>query len=73
MKPWSSTLSWALWFLAGCHPGPSPQLPPPPTAPTGLELRQAMDRAAGVAKTVDRQAEVARRQIDGQESGDHSP
>ena len=69
-----STLSLALSFLAGCSPGPRTDPQPPPAAPPAKTvfdpLTQQMERARDVQKTVDEQADAARKQSDSQERGD---
>jgi hypothetical protein len=52
-------------FVAGC----SEPAPPPPTKTVFDPLTQQMDKAREVQKTVDAEAEKARKTIDDQERG----
>lgn len=64
VKYWTTALS--VLFIAGCSSPP----PPPPKDNVFDPLTQQMDKARDVQKTVDEQAEKARKAIDNQERGD---
>ena len=63
VKCWTTALS--VLFIASCS---SP--PPPPKNNVFDPLTQQLDKARDVQKTVDEEAEKARKAIDNQERGD---
>lgn len=64
--PWLATL-----FILGCSPTPPPDTTPP-TKTVFDPLTQPLNKARGVQKTVDQQAEEQRKAIDSAEHGDSS-
>jgi len=65
VKCWTTAL--LILFIASCS---SPSPPPPPKQNVFDPLTQQMDKARDVQKTVDEEAEKARRAIDDQERGE---
>ncbi len=67
-----STVLLAVLSALGCASGQSSD--PPPSAKTVFDpLLQTKERALGVQKTVDQDADAARKTLDAQERGDSSP
>jgi hypothetical protein len=68
----ASTMLLAVLFIQGCSSSVAPpDTPPPPPRKTVFDpLTQQMEKARGVQKTVDQQAESTRNSIDSQERGD---
>jgi hypothetical protein len=64
-----STLWLTVLFIQGCSPSPPPDTTPP-TKTVFDPLTQKMDKARGVQKTVDQQAQETQKTIDAQERGD---
>ncbi len=64
----ASTVLLAVMFIQGCSPAVQPPESPPPPGKTVFDpLTHDLDKARGVQKTVDDQAEQARRRMDSQE------
>jgi hypothetical protein len=72
VKSWTTALSVS--FIAACSPPTPPPPPPPPPPATSVfdPLTQQVERARGVQKTVDEQADRTRKAIDAEERGDSS-
>jgi hypothetical protein len=70
----ASNMLLAVLFIQGCSSSVQPpDTPPAPPQKTVFDpLTQQMDKARGVQKTVDQQAESTRNSIDSQERGDAS-
>jgi hypothetical protein len=68
----ASTMLLAVLFIQGCSSSVEPpDTPPAPPRKTVFDpLTQQMEKARGVQKTVDRQADSTRNSIDSQERGD---
>jgi hypothetical protein len=68
----ASTMLLAVLFIQGCSSSVEPSnTPPAPPQKTVFDpLTQQMEKARGVQKTVDQQAESTRNGIDSQERGD---
>jgi hypothetical protein len=64
------TMSLSVLFIVSCA---SPEPPPPPKKTVFDPLTQQLDRARDVQKTVDENAEAARKAVDAQERGDKPP
>jgi hypothetical protein len=68
----ASTMLLAVLFIQGCSSSVEPpDTPPAPPRKTVFDpLTQQMEKARGVQKAVDRQADSTRNSIDSQERGD---
>lgn len=64
------TPSLALLFIQACSQAPSPEPPEPPAKTVFDPLTQQLDKAKGVRKTVEQNAENTKKALDSQERGD---
>jgi hypothetical protein len=64
------TPSLALLLIQACSPAASPEPPAPPAKTVFDPLTQQLDKAKGVRKTVEQNAENTDKALDSQERGD---